>query len=78
MHPSGVDFIGFTNEEYIQNNIYSFYTFGFPSLAATGFNYYENYSENGLNATIGIGIGSVLFTSIAYQWNIGTTSYLKF
>ncbi|MEO8330967.1 MAG: hypothetical protein ABI479_00920 [Gallionella sp.] len=77
MHPSGVDFAGYTVEEKIRDDIYRFYTFGFPSIAAIGLTYYENYQGSGLAATVGVGIGSVAYGSIAYQWEISEADFVK-
>jgi len=81
MHPNGVDFAGYSVEKKFNNdlskNIYSFYNFGFPSLAATGFSYYENRYGNGITATAGIGIGFVMYGSAAYQFRIDKNQYIK-
>ncbi len=68
LYPNGVDLAGYTVEKSISDNVYYFYTFGFPSLAAAGLCYYADYEGNGLSGTIGVGIGSVLYASLVYQW----------
>lgn len=78
LHPSGVDIVGFTKEQPISATWYRYYTFGFPSIAALGLNYYSHYSGNGLTGTLGVGIGSVLYGAIAYQYQIEKSHYLKF
>jgi hypothetical protein len=78
MHPNGVDVAGYSVEKKLSNNTYSFYNFGLPSLAAIGFTYYEEYKGNGFTATAGIGIGFVMYGSVAYQWKIEQQNYLKF
>ena len=78
MHPNGVDAAGYGVEKKFYNNIYSFYNFGFPSLAAIGFTYYEEHKENGLTATAGVGIGFIMYGSVAYQWKMEQQHYLKF
>ena len=77
MYPNGVDFVGYTVEAKIKSNTYRFYTFGFPSIAAAGLSYYENYEGNGMAAALGVGIGSVMYGSIAYQWQIASTQFVK-
>jgi hypothetical protein len=78
VHPAGVDVLGYSVEKELGNGLYSFYTFGFPALAAMGFSYYEQYGGNGFTATAGVGIGFILYGSAAYQWQIGQRHYLKF
>ncbi len=77
LYPNGVDLVGYTVEKSISNNVYYFYTFGLPSLAAAGLCYYADYEGNGLSGTIGVGIGSVLYASVVYQWKIAGKQYLK-
>jgi len=78
LDPKGVDLFGYSNEKLINDNVFRFYTFGLPSIAAIGINYYANgYSRNGFNATIGAGIGSVAYVSLSYQWKLDATSNLK-
>jgi len=77
MYPNGVDLAGYTVEKKIRDNFYSFYTFGFPSLAAAGIGYYRNYEGNGLSGAFGVGIGSVMYGSLAYQLKIGKMNFLK-
>lgn len=81
MHPNGVDLAGYSVEKKFSNdyssNIYSFYNFGFPSLAATGLSFYENRNGNGLTATAGIGIGFIMYGSAAYQIKIDNNQYIK-
>ena len=77
LHPNGVDLVGYTVEKKMRNNIYGFYTFGFPSLAAIGISYYRNYEGNGLSGTFGVGIGSVVYGSLVYQWKFGEMDYFK-
>lgn len=77
LDPNGVDVIGYSAERDLSNNFYHFYTFGFPSLAATGISYYCNYNGNGLAATVGIGIGSVAYTSLVYQLHFAERHVIK-
>ena len=77
LYPNGVDLAGYTVERSISDSIYSFYTFGLPSLAAAGLSYYADYEGNGLSGAIGVGIGSVLYASLVYQWKIADKQYLK-
>jgi len=77
LYPNGVDLAGYTVERSIADNVYYFYTFGFPSLAAAGLSYYADYEGNGLSGTIGVGLGSVLYASLVYQWKIADKQYLK-
>jgi len=77
MHPSGVDLVGYTVERQVTSDVYGYYTFGFPSLAAAGLAYYSAYEGNGLTGTLGVGIGSVLYGSVAYQIEFNKKHYLK-
>jgi len=77
LYPNGVDIIGYTVEHNLKNNFHGYYTFGFPSLAAVGVTYYSDYNGNGLTATLGVGIGSVFYTSLAYQLRLTERHYLK-
>jgi len=77
MHPNGVDLVGYSTEKQLNNHWYRFYTFGLPALAATGFSYYDYYQGNGFTHTLGIGIGSVIYGSIAYQHQLNKKQYLK-
>ena len=77
LHPSGVDFLGYTVEKKITTDVYSFYSFGVPSIAAIGFSYYTQYNGNGLTSSIGVGIGSVLYGSVAYQIHLKKRHCLK-
>lgn len=77
LYPNGVDLAGYTVEQGIAEYVSYFYTFGFPSLAAAGLSYYANYEGNGLSGAIGVGIGSALYASLAYQWKITNKQYLK-
>ena len=77
MHPSGVDVVGYTFEQRLDDHLYAFCTFGFPSLAAVGVGYYENYHGNGFVGNAGIGIGSVLYGSMAYQVRLQQEQYIK-
>ena len=77
MDPNGVDIVGYTAQTKINDSFYRYYTFGFPSLVAVGLNYYDNYQGNGFTGTLGVGIGSILYGSLAYQVNVKNTHYLK-
>jgi hypothetical protein len=77
VHPEGVDVAGYSVERKFDGNVYSFYTFGFPSLAAIGFSYYGQYAGNGLTATAGVGVGFVLYGSVAYQFRAGQNDFIK-
>lgn len=77
VHPEGVDVAGYSVENKIDRNIYSFYTFGFPSLAAIGFSYYEKYAGSGFSATAGVGVGFVLYGSVSYQISAGQYDFIK-
>lgn len=78
MHPNGVDLVGYSVEKQIAPNVFRFYSFGIPSLAAIGFTYYEEYKGSGISATAGVGIGFVMYGSMAYQLRIEAQHYLKF
>jgi hypothetical protein len=77
LYPNGVDVAGYSVEKRISADLYRFYTFGFPSLAAVGLSYYMNYGGDGLTSTVGVGIGSVLYGSVAYQWQTDKSCYWK-
>lgn len=77
LDPKGVDLFGYSVEHDLTNNFYSFYTFGLPSLAATGISYYGNYNGNGPAVTIGIGVGSVLYTAAVYQLHVAERHVIK-
>lgn len=77
LHPNGVDVVGYSVEKKLKNNIYSFYNFGIPSFSALGINYYQAYNDSGVTGTIGVGIGSIMYASLAYQWKIHMMDYLK-
>jgi len=77
LHPNGVDVAGYSIEKRIGDKVYRFYNFGFPSLAAVGLSYYGDYQGNGLTGTVGVGIGSVIYGSLAYQWRLEEIDYLK-
>ena len=77
LYPNGVDVAGYTVERRIDAGLYRFYTFGFPALAAMGIGYYRNFAEDGLTSTVGVGVGSVLYGSVAYQWRVGKARYVK-
>lgn len=76
-HPSGMDIIGYSVEKEITDGLYRYYTFGLPSGAAIGINYYANYAGNGLTATAGIGIGILFDAALAYQYYLKKNDYLK-
>lgn len=79
LYPNGVDVAGYTVERKPEagGKLYRFYTFGFPSLAAAGVSYYDNFDGSGLVATAGVGIGFVLYSSVAYQWRLDGKQYIK-
>lgn len=76
-YPNGVDFAGYTVEQKIVDNIYGYYTFGFPSFAAVGFAYYNNYYYSGPLATAGFGIGPGFHVSLSYQIRIVEQHFAK-
>lgn len=76
-HPNGVDLVGYSVERETAEGLHWFYTLGFPSFAAGGLSYYENYRDNGMFATVGIGIGSAAYASLGYQWRLSGKQYLK-
>jgi hypothetical protein len=77
LYPNGVDLAGYTVEHELKHGFYYYYTFGFPSLAATGISYYSGYNDDGLAATAGVGIGSVLYASLVYQLHILHEHFIK-
>ena len=77
LYPNGVDVAGYSVEKKISADVYRFYTFGFPSLAAVGLSYYRKYGGDGLTSAVGVGIGSVLYGSIAYQWQADASHYWR-
>lgn len=80
LYPNGVDIVGYTTEKKLDdyNKIFRFYTFGLPSIAAAGLAYYENFVGNGFIFTAGVGVGSVFYSSAAYQLRLDKNQYLKF
>lgn len=77
LYPNGVDAAGYTAERQISTDAYRFYTFGFPSLAAIGLSYYGDFGGDGFTGAVGVGIGSVLYGSVAYQWQADASHYWK-
>lgn len=79
LYPNGIDIAGYTVEKKLDNyqKTFRFYTFGLPSIAAAGLAYYENFNGNGFVSTAGVGIGFVLYTSVAYQLRMDEDQYLK-
>lgn len=77
LYPAGVDVAGYTAEMRLNGRWYWYYTFGLPSLAATGFSCYADYNGNGPVATAGIGIGSVAYASVVYQLRVANNQFLK-
>lgn len=77
LYPAGVDVAGFTAEVSLNGRWYWYYTFGVPSLAATGFSCYADYVGNGPVVTAGVGVGSVAYASVAYQLRVANNQFLK-
>jgi len=79
MYPNGADIAGYTVERKIKDNLYRFYTFGFPAVASIGVAYYANYEGNGFASSFGVGLGylSMVHGSIAYQWKMEEADYVK-
>ena len=77
LYNNGVDVAGYTVEHKLKNRLYGYYTFGLPSLAAAGICYYSDYNHNGFAATLGVGIGSVLYSSLVYQIRIASEHFIK-
>lgn len=77
LYPNGVDLAGFSVEHELNHSIYWYYTFGLPSIAAAGVTYYSNFTDNGPAATIGIGIGSVMYSSLVYQLQVADKQFIK-
>ena len=77
LYPAGVDVAGYTAEVSLNGRWYWYYTFGFPSLAATGFSCYADYDGNGPVATAGVGVGSVAYASVVYQLRLANDQFLK-
>lgn len=77
LYPAGVDVAGYTAEVSLNGRWYWYYTFGLPSLAASGFSCYADYDGNGPVATAGVGIGSVAYASVVYQLRVARKQFLK-
>ncbi len=77
LYPNGVDVIGYSVEEKMSRHTYRFYTFGIPSFAAIGLSYYDSFEGDGWCATVGVGIGSIMYSSLAYQWRVNNQDYVK-
>lgn len=76
-HPSGVDVAGYTVEHRWERGLHAYYTFGIPSFAAAGLSFYQNHEKHGLVATAGLGIGSIGYASLAYQWKFREGTFIK-
>lgn len=82
LYPNGVDIVGYTVEHRSGDHLYSYYTFGFPALAAVGISYYQAHDSQGWTASAGTGIGFLnqVNFSVAYQWPMTsgkTPAFLK-
>lgn len=77
LHPNGVDVSGYSVEQQIRGKLYRFYTFGYPALAAIGIVYYDQFQGDGFTSTWGVGLGTIMYGSIGYQWKIADASYIK-
>ncbi len=77
LHPNGASFFGYSVETRMDRNLYWFYTFGLPTVAAIGISYYSNYEGNGVTGTLGTSLGSYIYGSIAYQVKLGNGNFLK-
>ena len=77
LYHNGVDLVGYTVEHKLKNRLYGYYTFGIPCLAAAGISYYSDYHHNGFAATLGVGIGSVMYSSLVYQIRIADQHFIK-
>ncbi len=84
LHPNGVDLFGYSTEIQFSEHLYRYYTFGFPSLAAIGLNYYQSYTGDGVFASMGTGLGFLNQgnVSVGYQWQVlqknQAPAYIKF
>jgi hypothetical protein len=75
--PDGVDLIGYSVEERTHQGMYWYYAPGFPPSAAIGLSYHGDYRASGPFITGGIGIGSILYGSLGYQWPLGDNQYIR-
>lgn len=76
-HPNGIDVFGYSVEEKISANTYKYYSYGIPSFAAIGVNYYQNYTGSGITTSAGIGLGTLFNVSVAYQIRASSENYFK-
>lgn len=77
LYPNGIDLAGFSVEHELSHSLYWYYTVGLPSIAGAGVTYYDDFNDNGLAATIGVGIGSVLYSSLVYQVRVADKQFIK-
>ena len=75
---TGADFVGWETKSLIGSGLYSYYSFGFPSLVTAGIAHYENYNNGGIVLTAGVGFGTVMNASVSYQWKIEKQKYFEF
>lgn len=75
--PNGVDLVGYTVEHELKHGFYGYYNFGFPSLVAAGISYYSDYNDNGPAVTVGVGVGSIFYSSLVYQLRIAEQKFIK-
>ncbi len=77
-HPNGgLSMIGYSVESPLNDRLYWYYAFGFPTVAAAGITYYENRDGNGLTSTLGVSLASYAYVSAAYQLSLGNQRFLK-
>lgn len=77
LHPAGVDVLGYTVEHRWREGVYPYYTFGLPSFAAAGLAFYAEHDRPGPVVTVGVGLGSIAYASVAYQWRLRERLFLK-
>ena len=76
-HPNGIDIFGYSVEEKISKNTYKYISYGIPSFAAIGVNYYQNYTGNGFTTSAGVGLGTLFNASVVYQIHASGDNYFK-
>lgn len=74
---TGADLAGYRKTLAIGEGLYSYYSFGLPSMVSVGFSFYENYHDNGIVLTAGHGVGTLMNLSVSYQIKIDQRHYLE-
>jgi len=74
---TGADLVGYRTISPIVGGIYSYYSFGIPSIASVGLSFYENYRGDGIILTGGYGVATLFNASASYQWKIKRDHFIE-